>query len=77
MNANDDFIIFSFAFFFSSQPKIRRCDRAPKQTIFSIYFEDYLPAGSIGVLKLNFSGHIWENVEGLFKGNYIENNATM
>lgn len=63
--------------FSSAQPtnehkylEIKRTDRLPKRPVFQVYLKEPLKNGSVCELELHFSGNIWEQTEGLFKGSY-------
>lgn len=59
-----------------SKLKIRRADHTPKKNVFVIYLTDYLKVGVSLQIEIGFSGNIWENPEGLFKGSYSLSNGT-
>jgi hypothetical protein len=52
---------------------IRRVDRNIKKSLLEIYLKDKEKQGTVVTIEIEFSGQIWENTEGLFKGSYIEN----
>lgn len=54
---------------------IKRTDRLPKRPIFQVYLKEYLKNGTKCELEIPFSGHIWEQAEGLFKTSYKNENG--
>lgn len=54
---------------------IKRTDRLPKRPIFQVYLKEPLKNGSKCELEIPFSGHIWEQAEGLFKAGYMNENG--
>lgn len=57
----------------SDEPKILtidRTDRLPKKALLEIYLKESLKKGSICDIELEFSGDIYQTVEGIFEGNY-------
>jgi hypothetical protein len=52
---------------------IRRVGRAVKKPMLEIFLHNSVKQGTIARLEISFKGTIWENAEGMFKGNYIEN----
>lgn len=51
---------------------IRRVDRVIKKPQLEIFLKDAAKQGTIASLEIFFSGQIWESVEGMFKGGYVE-----
>lgn len=57
----------------TDEPKILtidRTDRLPKKALFEIYLKESLKQGSICDIEIEFSGDIYEQAEGIFKGSY-------
>lgn len=54
---------------------VHRVDRPPKRPIFEIYLKETVEKGNNGSLELSFDSQIWESVEGLFTGSYINANG--
>lgn len=54
---------------------IRRIGRMIKKPQLEIFLKDAAKQGTIASLELNFNGQIWDTVDGMFKGGYLENGS--
>jgi hypothetical protein len=52
---------------------IRRVGKMIKKPQFEIFLKDPVKQGTVTSLEIKFSGHLWETVDGMFKGGYMEN----
>ena len=46
-----------------------------KKPQLEIFLKDAAKQGTIASLELNFNGQVWESVDGMFKGGYLENGS--
>lgn len=46
-----------------------------KKPQLEIFLKDAPKQGTIASLELNFNGQIWDTVDGMFKGGYLENGS--
>ena len=54
---------------------IESTERLPKKPIYVIYLTKYLKRGSQCEIEMSFNGTICESTEGLFRGNYLDENG--
>lgn len=54
---------------------IRRVDRVIKKPQLEIFLKDPPKQGTVASLEIDFNGQIWESVEGMFKGGYVESSG--
>lgn len=52
---------------------IRRVGRMIKKPQLEIFLKDAAKQGTIASLEIDFNGQVWESVDGMFKGGYLEN----